>query len=188
MSYNSFHTELTTNQKRKLIHAKKHGIGAIITITKVGGQDELMLTESQIKKIQKKMPVRISLSPTQMKQQSGGFLGSIIPFLTKTILPALGTLGLSAATGAISGATHKATSGSGLYRTGDGVYPLKMNKDDMHKFLTAVSSFEGSGVLPSGTLNKYMKEIKQQRAGFIGTLLATLAGSVLPALLGGLKN
>ena len=60
-----------------------------------------------------------------MKNQVGGFLGAIVPFLTKTILP---TVGLSAAIGAISSATNKTMresgvgitgTGSGLYRAGD---------------------------------------------------------------------
>ena len=89
-----------------------------------------MLTERQHNKIKKNAAhekgTRIKILETQMESQTGGFLGAIIPFLTKTILPALGTLGLSAASGAISRATNKATSGRGLYRTGDasgdGVY------------------------------------------------------------------
>ena len=64
----------------------------------------------------------------------------------KTILPAPGTLGLSAASGAISGATNKATSGRGLYRsgdvsgdgvyrTGDGLLSVMMDKTTVEKII-----------------------------------------------------
>ena len=46
---------------------------------------------------------------------SGEGIGSILlPFVKKFLPKLLGTLGLVAATGAVFGATHKATSGKGL--------------------------------------------------------------------------
>ena len=170
-----------------------------ITVKNSSGPHELYLTETQLNKIEKalarKSGARIKFSETQMKSQTGGFLGAIIPFLTKTILPALGTLGLSAASGAISGATNKATRGNGIYRVGDGLYrsgdksgdgilPVLMDKKTVDKILHAVGSLEKLGVIEEGSLKQSMKEMGEQRGGFIGTLLATLAGSLLPALLG----
>ena len=55
-------------------------------------------------------------------------MSAILPFVRNTILPALGTLGFSAAFGAISSATNKAARGSGLYRTGDGICPVMIDK------------------------------------------------------------
>ena len=128
--YIKFNTTLSPGQKTKMRRAKKDGCSTTITIKNTAGPDESTLTEKQLSKIKKNAALRkgarIKISETQMKSQTGGFLGAIIPFLTKTILPAPGTLGLSAASGAISGATNKATSGRGLYPTGDvsgdGVY------------------------------------------------------------------
>ena len=60
-----------------------------------------------------------------MKNQAGGLPGAIAPFLTKTILPALGTLGLSAASYAISGATNKAHAESLLAPVAIFVEPAK---------------------------------------------------------------
>jgi hypothetical protein len=57
----------------------------------------------------------------------GGFLGPALSVLARTIipkiLPVLGTLGLAAATGAVSGATKKAVEGNGIIR-GSGIKKL----------------------------------------------------------------
>ena len=121
--YIKFNTTLSPGQVKK---ARQDGCTVTITVKNSSGPHELYLTETQLNKIKKalerKSGARIKFSETQMKGQTGGFLGAIVPFLTKTILPALGTLGLSAASGAISGATNKATRGNGIYRVGDGLY------------------------------------------------------------------
>ena len=59
-----------------------------------------------------------------------------------------------------------------------------MDKKTVDKILHAVGSLEKLGVIEEGSLKQAMKEMGEQRGGFIGTLLATLAGSLLPALLG----
>ena len=133
-----------------------------------------------------------------MKNQVGGILGAFVPFLTKTILPAPETLGLSAGSGAISGAINKATrgnelyragvtSGDGLYRagdaTGDGLPPVLMDKKAVDKILYAIGSLEKLGVIEKGALEQSMKGMEGQRGGFTGTLHATLVGWILPALL-----
>ncbi len=52
--------------------------------------------------------------------KEGGFLGPALSVLTSTIipkvLPVLGTLGLAAMSGAVSGATKKAVEGNGIIR------------------------------------------------------------------------
>ena len=190
--YIKFNTTLSPGQVKKMKKARQDGYTVTITVKNSSGPHELYLTETQLNKIKKATAkghgARIKFSETQMKSQTGGFLGAIVPFLTKTILPALGTLGLSAASGAISGATNKATRGNGIYRvgdqSGDGILPILMNKKTIDKILHAVGSLEKLGVIEEGSLKQSMKEMGEQRGGFIGTLLATLAGSLLPALLG----
>ena len=183
-TYIPFQTTLTEGQKKKLISAKKNGKSITININNNMGPDVLLLTQTQLKRLQKKIPARITLSETQMSNQTGGFLSAILPFVTKTILPALGTLGLSAASGAISGATNKATRGGGVFRTGDGIFPVMMDKKSVKKVLETVEKLENIGLIEKGSLDRSMKEIKEQKGGFIGTLLAGLAGSLLPALFG----
>ena len=178
---------LTENQIAKLRQAKQNG--GVITLElspeQIGGQHELYLTNRQINKL-RKGPARIQFSKTQMRAQKGGFLGALLGLATKflpKILPVLGTLGLSAASGAISGATHKAT-GGGLKRAG-GAVPLYFGKGDITKVLGIVKKLEGNGMLQSGSCEQCMTSIQEQKGGFLGTLLASLAGSLLPALLGG---
>ena len=59
-----------------------------------------------------------------------------------------------------------------------------MDKKAVDKFLHAVDSVENIGVIEKGSLKQSMNEMEGQRRRFIGTLLTTLAGSLLPALLG----
>ena len=44
------------------------------------------------------------------------------------------------------------------------------------------------GAIPPGFLNKAMSDMKSQNGGFVGALLATLAGSVLPTIIKGLTG
>ena len=50
--------------------------------------------------------------------------------------------------------------------------------------METVEILENIGLIEKGSLDRSMKEIKEQTGGFIGTLLAGLAGSLLPALFG----
>ena len=116
--YIRFNATLSPGQVKKVQTALHDGRSVIISIKNSSGPHELYLSETQLNKINKATAegrgARIKFSETQMNDQVGGFLVAIVPFLTKTILPALETLSLSAARGAISGATKKATRGSGI--------------------------------------------------------------------------
>lgn len=183
--YTAVGINLSESQISKLKQAKQQGTQAVLEISKdqIGGQNELYLTNSQITRLERATgAVRLKFSKTQVKAQKGGFLGAVLKILPK-ILPALGTLGLSAASGAISGATHKAA-GGGLKRAG-GTLPLHFKKEDLKRVLGTVEALEGNSVLPKGSCKKCMMHIEKQEGGFIGTLLAGLAGSLLPSLLGG---
>lgn len=189
--YIDFYTTLSNGQISKLKRAKKIGSSAVITVTKTTGPHKLSLTKTQIDKISKRVKngkgIRIKMSETQVKNQTGGFLGTLIN-LAKTALPALATLGVSAASGAIQGATKKAAEGRGLYRKGDGIFPLKMNKQSIKQVLESIGELEELGIVEKDSVNKTIKEINSQNGGFIGTLLAGLAGSVLPELIKGLTG
>ena len=47
---------------------------------------------------------------------------------------------------------------------------------------------EQLGVIEQGSLKPAMEDIEGRQGGFLGTLLATLAGSVLPSIIGGLSG
>ena len=96
----------------------------------------------------KTQSVRITLSKKQILSQKGGFLGPIISFLTKTvvpkILPVLGTLGLASASGARYGATQKATSGSGAKKrvANKPELAIVMPKQHVNDLLNSMDIFE----------------------------------------------
>ena len=100
--------------------------------------------------------IKLKSPPTQ---EGENIFKLALPFIKRVLPKVLGTLGLAAASGAVSGATHKATSGSSIYTKSD--FDIT---DDLHK------SMYGSSI---------------QNGGFLGTLIASLAGSLLPSLLGG---
>lgn len=178
---------LTQNQINKLQKAKQTGAEVTLELSpsQIGGQHDLYLTNRQLNKLERGA-ARIKFSKTQVKAQKGGFLGALAGLATKIlpkVLPILGTLGLSAASGAISGATHKAA-GGGIKRAG-GTIPLHFNKGDISDIIKVVDALESNGMTPSGSCEECMVSIQKQEGGFIGALLATLAGSLLPSLLGG---
>ena len=90
---------------------------------------KIMLTKNQVKKYDRKKGFVLNLSTAQMTAMAndivvkGGFLGPALSVLAAKILPVLGTLGLAAATGAVSGATKKAVEGNGIIR-GSGIKKL----------------------------------------------------------------
>lgn len=183
MKYVSYEFSLSENQKQKLANGKKNGEAVTIQIKKeqIGGNDTLYLTPTQIKKVQQiQRSGRIKFSKTQMKAQTGGFLSAIVPFLP-TIGKVLGSLALSGAAGAISGAANQAVkkkmSGTGI--------SLHIPSNELKLIIESTDKLEQVDVVPKGTTEMIKSEISEQNGGFIGTLIASLAGALLPSLLGG---
>ena len=105
----------------------------------LSGNDELLLTNRQIRKIDKSKidgtGTDIKISTNQMRKQSGGNLFSALLPLAKNILPQiLKTAGLSALSGAVSGGIEKTIKGEGLRQsrgpTGGGLFSIPQNKID----------------------------------------------------------
>ena len=116
-------------------------------------------------------------------EQNGTGIGSIIklalPFVKKVLPKIAASLGLAAASGAISGATHKATSGRGI----------KVNRKDLEEIMKLGNACECHKIVPYRFIDKMNKDVQEQRGGFFGTLLAGPARSLLPSLLGkGIKR
>ena len=87
---------------------------------------ELSLSPSDVEKIKK---VRFNDVP-EIREFDGdsifsGLVKVALPFIKKTLPKILGPLGLAAATGDVSGAAHKKTSGNGLKRSGDSIKVTK---------------------------------------------------------------
>ncbi len=123
---------LTDGQVKKLVAAiaKREQVSLKINPNISDGiLTKMMLTKNQVKKYDRKKGFVLNLSAAQMTAMAkeGGFLGPVLSVLTSTILPkilpVLGTLGLAAASGAVSGATKKAVEGNGIIR-GSGIKKL----------------------------------------------------------------
>jgi hypothetical protein len=187
--YYQVNVELTDSQLQKLGYAMKHREPVVLEIKKsqLGkGKTELMLTKTQINKLDKtETATRIKFSVTQLKAQTGeGLLDSIIAIgktVLPKVLPVLGSLGLAGATGAISGLANKAVTG----KKKGGTVPLMVTSKDIKMILEMIGNLENNGALPRGTTEVITENIKQQNGGFIGTLLASLAGPLLASLISG---
>jgi hypothetical protein len=129
MRYIIVKVNLKETQKTKLAHAKKNNESVTLQfeknqISNTSTGEPLYLTQTQINKLNKATTsARITFSKTQMRAQTGGFLGAIIPFIMRalpTIGKTLGSLALHGAAGAISSAASegvkKKMRGNGLSR------------------------------------------------------------------------
>ena len=154
---------------------------------------ELLLTNRQVANIRQAFAnhssTDIKLSKTQLSKmiQSGGFLGRLLGPLLKTGLPLMKSvikplaknvsipLGLTAATSAADAGIHKKILGSGNNNNKS----LIISNDEMDEILKIVKSLENSGVFLKGVSETIQHEAKEQRGGFLGTLLDTLGASCL---------
>ena len=132
----------------------------------------------------------LKLSKAQIKKliQSGGFLGKLLSKLAdplmKVALPlaknVLAPLGLTAAMSAIDGSIQKKIHGSGV--------KLIIEQEDMKDIMKITEVLENSSILLKGVSKTIENETKEQRGGFLSTLLGTLGASLLGNLLTGGKG
>ena len=123
----------------------------------------------------------IKLSKAQIKKliQSGGFLGKLLSKLAgplmKVAMPlaknVLAPLGFTAALSAIDGSIQKKMHGSGV--------KLIIEQEDMNGIMKIIEALENSGILLKGVSKTIENETKEQRAGLLGTLGASLLGNLL---------
>ena len=156
-----------------------------------------MLTNRQVENIRKAfanhLSTDIKLSKTQLSKmiQSGGFLGRLLGPLLKTGLPLMKSvikplaksvlipLGLTAAASAADAGIHKKILGSGHNNN----TTLIISNDEIDDILKIIKSLEDSGVLLKGVSDTIQHETKEQRGGFLSTLLGTLGASLLGDIL-----
>ena len=121
--------------------------------------------------------------------QSGGFLGKLLGPLLKTGLPLIKNitplakrvlipLGLTVAASAADAGIHKKILGSGNTT-------LIISNKDMEDLIKIVKSVEDSGLLLKGVTESVQNEVKEQKGGFLSTLLGTVGASLLENLLTG---
>ncbi|PFX30088.1 Complement C1q and tumor necrosis factor-related protein 9B [Stylophora pistillata] len=172
--------EVMDNQRRKLAKAfnEKSPITLRLSHNELTGSDEMMLTQTQIKKIQKAKSngtgVDLKISKTQITKvaQKGGSLFSSLLTLGAKLLPKA----MNLATKALPGLATGALSSLGNFAT------VKILGAEKQKRDIAI-------VLQSGGDLK-MKPTKRQSGGFLGTLLALIGVPILlKALTGsGMQN
>ena len=106
----------------------------------------------------------------------------VLPFVKNVLPKVLGTLGLTAATGAVSGAANKKASGKGIKRVGGSI---KISKGNLEKMMKVAKFVDERTNNKCKIVDRMNRDLKMHKSGFIGTLLAGLAGSILPSLLSG---
>ena len=195
--YNSLNVKLSNSQINKLKSAIKNETYLILRLSSnmIGNSDDegnfphkLLLTNRQVAHIRKAFAnhtsTNIKFSKAQLtKMKKGGFLRFLAPLLKsglpliKSVIKALGMLGLTAAASATDAAIKKKILGSGNHTT------LMISNDDMEDLFKIVKSLEDSGILLDGITETVKNEVKEQKGGFVSMLLGTLRASLLSDLL-----
>ena len=203
--YNRLNVRLSNSQLNKLKSAIKNETEVVIRLfpnmigdfnDQTNFPHELLLTDRHVSTIRKEFSnnssVDIKFSKAQLSEmiQSGGFLGKLLGPLLKIGLPlmknvitalaksALIPLGLTAAASSADAGIHKKILGSGNTT-------LIISNKDMEDLIKIVKSPEDSGLLLKRVTESVQNEVKEQKGGFISTLLGTLASSLLGSLLTG---
>ena len=203
--YNRLNVRLSNSQLNKLKSAIKNETEVVIRLfpnmigdfnDQTNFPHELLLTDRHVSTIRKEFSnnssVDIKFSKAQLSEmiQSGGFLGTLLGPLLKIGLPlmknvitalaksALIPLGLTAAESSADAGIHKKILGSGNIT-------LIISNKDMEDLIKVVKSPEDSGLLLKRVTESVQNEVKEQKGGFISTLLGTLASSLLGSLLTG---
>ena len=196
MTYVKYGVNLSAGQREKLAKALSNNSAITIRLTKTDltGNDMLMLTRTQLKRIQKSMNngtgVDLKISKTQIRHvvQKGGSLWSsllnlgarVLPYATKAV-PALDT-GAMQALGSLG--VDKIF---GRGQTGGFLIPQdKINQFIQYKdLLTKKQKGQIASAIHTGG-QIIIKPTKTQSGGFLGTLLASIGIPMLiNALTGG---
>ena len=156
----------------------------------------MLLTNRQVANLRKAfanyLPTDIKLSKTQISTiiQSGRFLGRLLGPLLKTRLTLMKNvikplaksvlipLGLTAEASAADAGIHKKILGSGTTT-------LIISKDEMKDIIRIVKSLEVSRLLMEGVNETIQNEAKEQKGGFLSTLVGTLGVTLLENILVG---
>ena len=199
VEYTKVNVKLRNLQLSKLKKAVKNSDSTTLRVSiKNFDKDELphelSLTTRQSTKlrnaINNNMATDLKLSKARIKKmiQSGGFLRKLLSKLAgplmKIAMPlaknVLATLGLTAAMSAIDGSIQKKMRGEGV--------KLVIEQEDMNDIMKIIEGLENSSILLKGVTKTIENETKEQRGGFLSTLLGTLGASLLENLLTGRKG
>ena len=201
--YNRLNVKLLNSQLNKLKSTIKSETEVVIRLSPnmIGDSNdqtnfphELLLTDRQVSSIRKAFAnnssVDIKFSKTQLSKmiQSGGFLSKLLGPLLKTGLPLIKNVITPLARSVLIPLelTAAAAADAGIhYILGSGNTTLIISNKDMEDLIKIVKSPEDSGLLLKRVTESVQNEVKEQKGGFISTLLGTLASSSLGSLLTG---
>ena len=134
------------------------------------------------------MSIDIKLSKAQISKifQSGEFLGSLLSELAGPLMKVavslakniLAPLGITVAVSAIDAGIQKKMRGSGTTT-------LIISNEEMNDIMKIVQALEDSNILLKGVTKTIKNETKEQKGGFLSTLLGTLGANLLENLLSG---
>ena len=195
VEYTKINLKLSDSQIKKLKDAVKDNTGITLRINfkMFNGNDlphELLLTTRQKTKLRNafnnNMSTDLKFSKAQISKiiQSGGFLSKLLGPLLKTGLPLIKNaikplaksvlipLGLTAAASAADAGIHKKILGSGNTT-------LIISNEKMNDIMKIVQALEDSNILLKGVTKTIENETKEQKGGFLSTLLGTLGDRLL---------
>ena len=182
-TYHPYKVNLTKGQKDKLEKAFRNKNPITLRLNKTqlrSGNEQLMLTANQIKRIQKAASqgkgAEIKISKAQARKVGGSFVSALFP-LARSVAPILArTLGLSALAGLASeGATQVVKKISGKGQTGGFLIPQdKIQKLIANKhLLTSKQKEQILAALQTGG-QIVVKPSAKQSGGALGALLASI--------------
>ena len=201
--YNRLNVRLSNSQLNKLKSAIKNETEVVIRLSPnmIGDSNdqtnfphELLPTGRQVSTIRKAFSknssVDIKFWKAQLSKmiQSGGFLSKLLGPLLKTGLPLIKNVITPLARSVLIPLelTAAAAADAGIhYILGSGNTTLIISNKDMEDLIKIVKSPEDSGLLLKRVTESVQNEVKEQKGGFISTLLGTLASSLLGSLLTG---
>lgn len=178
MSYVEYKINLSEGQKHKLAKSYRDKCPYTLRLKyeDLNGTFPILLTQTQINKIdrakQNKSGLEIKISREQMRSQ-GGFLNTLIPFITKLAPKILAPLGVGALSGLASTGVSKIL--------GNGMVSVARNK--RNKILPFITPQQRKQLMNDGVIKLNNKQ--RQDGGFLGMLAASLGIPLITSLLSG---
>ena len=201
--YNRLNVKLLNSQLNKLKSTIKNETEVVIRLSPnmIGDSNdqtnfphELLPTGRQVSTIRKAFSknssVDIKFWKAQLSKmiQSGGFLSKLHGPLLKTGLPLIKNVITPLARSVLIPLelTAAAAADAGIhYILGSGNTTLIISNKDMEDLIEIVKSLEDLGLLLKWITESVQNEVKEQKGGFLSTLLGTLGASLLGRLLAG---
>ena len=200
VEYSKINVKLSDTQLKNLKDAVKDNIRATLrmNLRMINGNNlphELLLTERQKTKLRNafnnNVSTDIKLSKAQITKiiQFRGFLGSLLSKLAGSLMKIavrlakniLAPLGITAAASAIDAGIQKKKT----KKHGSATTTLIIPNEEMNDIMKIVQALEDSNILLKGVTKTIEKETKEQKGGFLSTLLGTVGASLLGNLFSG---